>query len=353
MQLNEFYNRFFSDTVAGSSNQVLSEFESEKTFTGKIAYRLRGGGEYYSLLYSNIVDSTYDAGQISKANDLGNKWVINSLEIGVSDSLESKPQKFTALTFDGESTKTVSGNMTFCTDPVKLSACGGDYLHIKMNFTGSRFPYHREIVLNTDIVDQNGIKQEFSYMPVPQMIGSDREIENTVAFIGDSITQGCGTPFESYTHWVAKIAESLPLKTAVWDLGIGFAHGFDAATDGAWLYRAKMCREVNVCFGVNDIGYGRSFEQITVDLNTIIDKLKAAGCKVTLFTVPAFDYTGEKEKIRRKVNEYIKETLCKKVYRVFDMAKATGKEAPNDNMARFGGHPNSEGCEYIAQKYLE
>ena len=83
-----------------------------------------------------------------------------------------------------------------------------------------------------------------------------------IAFIGDSITQGCGTTYNGYKQYAAVAAGRLGEDYAFWDLGLGYARGSDAATDGIWLYKAKQNDLVSVCFGVNDILQGHSAGEV-------------------------------------------------------------------------------------------
>ena len=190
-------------------------------------------------------------------------------------------------------------------------------------------------------------------VPVPLMIGCDRPLTKRVGFIGDSITQGCGTAYESYTHWVAAIEKELDESIGVWDLGIGFARGYDAATDGCWLARAKQCDLVNVCFGVNDLLRGRTAEQVKADLNTVIRLLQEAGCQTIIFTVPPFDMVDEKQAYWYEVNDYIRKELSHKADGFFDFARILGQPAPKEYASVYGGHPNAEGCALVAKAYLE
>ena len=188
--------------------------------------------------------------------------------------------------------------------------------------------------------------------PVPLMIGCDRPARAHIGFLGDSITQGCGTAYDSYTHWAAKIAEGLSDDLAVWDLGIGYARASDAATDGGWLARAKRCDVVNVCLGVNDLCRGRNAEQISADLCRIVRLLKEAGCRVILFTVPPFDFGGDAKTWWYEINRYLRETLSKEADALFDFAAVLGKPAPDEHLSVYGGHPNAEGCAVAAKAYL-
>ena len=352
MNLQEFYQTYSSDCTAGSANQLLARLEKPIVRTGRNYYRLSHGGENYSLLFSNTIDSTFADGSISRANDVGGRWVIHQMRVGLCAASGEEPAVWHIVTFAGETEKMVEGPGAFCTDPIPLQAKAGDVLCYEICFEGACFPYHEEIVLPVTV--WNGEEFELNkQIPVPLMIGSDRPVEARYGFIGDSITQGCGTPVDSYEHWVARIAEELPESYSVWDLGIGYARAYDAATDGDWLGRAKTCDTVHVCFGVNDILKGRTAEQVIEDLRTIVLSLKTAGRRVILFTVPPYDMMEEKKEYWYTVNAAIRGEIGALADAVFDFAKALGQEAPNEHCSIYGGHPNSQGCAVAARRYLE
>ncbi|MBQ7299109.1 MAG: SGNH/GDSL hydrolase family protein [Clostridia bacterium] len=353
MTLTEFYNTYSSDCTAGSANQVLTRDEAPVTRCGRIYYRLSHGGKHYSLLFSNQIDSTYADGSISRANDIGGDWDILSLRVGLVSERGTEPDVWHVVTFDGCAQKYVSaGDATpfFC-DPIPLHATGGEYLCYEITVCGFCYPYHEEMTLNVVIRDGD-TWTPCKKIPAPLMIGSDRVVSRRIGFLGDSITQGCGTEYDSYTHWAAKIAEGLPADYSVWDLGIGYARAYDAATDCGWLDRVKMCDTVNVCMGVNDLLRGRTGEEVVADLTTIVRALKNAGCRVILFTVPPFDMTGDAKDYWYFVNDKIRHTIIKEADTVFDFAAVLGQDAPNAHLSVHGGHPNAEGCAIAAKAYL-
>lgn len=353
MTLTEFYKTYSSDCTAGSANQVLTCDSEPVTRCGRIFYRLSHGGENYALMFSNQIDSTFADGSVSVANDIGGDWDILSLRVGLVDERGTEPDLWHTVTFDGQTQKHVSAGDTapfFC-DPIPLCAKGGQYLCYEITVCGACYPYHEEMTLNVVIRDGDGWTPS-KKIPAPLMIGSDRPVSLRVGFLGDSITQGCGTEYDSYTHWAAKIAEGLPAEYSVWDLGIGYARAYDAASDCGWLARVKMCDTVNVCMGVNDLLRGRTGEEVVSDLTTIVRALKAAGCRVILFTVPPFDMTGDAMKYWYYVNDKIRLTVANDADAVFDFAAVLGQDAPNAHLSVYGGHPNAEGCAVAAKAYL-
>lgn len=343
MTVAEFYRRFSSDCSAGCGNQLLAKLPQPVTKTGRCWFRLSRGGERYALLFSNEIDSTYDDGSISRPGDVGDDWIIHQLRVGLCRDFRKEPACWHPVTFAGERQKRVFGKEPFVTDPIALNAKAGDWLCYEITFTGSCYPYHEEAVL-TMIPDKQ--------MPLPLMIGSDRPVKEKIGFFGDSITQGCGTEDDSYTHWVAQIGENLPENCSVWDLGIGYARAQDAARDGGWLERAKQCDKVHVCFGVNDVLRGRKAEDILQDLQTIVCKLQAAGCRVILFTLPPFNLEGEQRAQWQSVNKTIRGSLWLEADGFFDIAAVLGQDAPNEHLCIYDGHPNGEGCKAVAEAYL-
>ncbi len=352
MTTKEFYQAYTSASVTGSANQVLTRDAEPVGRTGRVWFRLSRGGETIALLFSNRIDSTFADGSISRANDPGGAWDILSLRVGLTRNRGEEPDTWIPVTFNGSPCRSVrAGEGEFVTDPIPFPFRGGEYLAYEIAVRGACYPYHEEMVLNAFCRDGDGWRADKRF-PVPLMIDCDHPARAKIGFLGDSITQGCGTAYDSYTHWAAKIAEGLPNDLAVWDLGIGYARAGDAATDGGWLARAKRCDVVNVCLGVNDLCRDRSAEAIIADLTTVVRALKAAGCRVILFTVPPFDFTGVAGERWYAVNRAVRGSIAKEADALFDFAAVLGRPAPDEHLSVWGGHPNAEGCAAAARAYL-
>ena len=353
MTIEEFYRTYSSASVTGSANQVLTRDPEPVERTGRVWFRLSRGGEHLAFLFSDRVDSTFADGSISRANDPGGDFEILSLRVGLAMNRGEEPETWTPVTFGGSSSRSVrAGEGEFAADPVSLPFADGDTLAYEITVRGACYPYHEELVLQSVCRDGDGWRADKRF-PVPLMIGCDRPARAHIGFLGDSITQGCGTAYDSYTHWAAKIAEGLSDDLAVWDLGIGYARASDAATDGGWLARAKRCDVVNVCLGVNDLCRDRTDAAIIADLGTVVRALKAAGCRVILFTVPPFDFTGIARDRWYAVNRAVRESIAKDADALFDFAAVLGKPAPDEHLSVYGGHPNTEGCAVLAKAYLK
>ncbi len=350
----EYFKTYWSDTLAGSGNQNwFAPEDPAQPITGRAYYRLFAGGQQnYSLLFSNIIDSTYSDGSHSKANTVCETWELLAGRIGLCAAAEEEPEVFCPLTFEGKDSITVLPGMFFHTDPVALSARAGAYLCLELTFRGTKLPYLEETLIPTYRKSLEGWVKD-QRMPLAAMVGSDREIEKRIAFWGDSITEGLGTEEDGYLHWNARIAEKVGPKYGYWNLGIGFGRAADAASCGAWFYKARQADLVNVCYGVNDILHGYSAGAIKRNLRTIVTELKRAGCKVGLFTVPPFDYAGETLEKWLDVTEFILTELALMVDYLFDVRPDWGQDAPLTHMARYGGHPDAAGCEALAQRFAE
>ena len=355
-----WFDSYTSNTCAGSGNQLT--FDSEKR-TGRVYYQIYAGGAYpYSILFSNTVDSTFADGSLCRRNVQGGNWEILEARAAVcpgtalgadvesdaaAQAVNNLELSFVPLTFGGQGTKQVAPGEFFTSDPVELSFEKMDYLCLELTCAGTGIPYHEESQLPVYVRD--GENWHYcKHMPFASMVGCARPVKKRIGYLGDSITQGCGTGVNTYRHWNAVLAEKLGPDYAHWNLGIGYGRGSDAATDGVWLYRAKQNDVVIVCYGVNDILHDirepAGEAKLKADLEKIVDCLNAAGAKVVLQTVPPFDYAGEQIGIWRRVNDYIRNTLAQKVAMVFDDVPHLCLDEKQPHMSKFGPHPDAAGC---------
>lgn len=366
----KFFRDFVSNTYAGSGNQFYFQMNEDEVRTGRAFYKISTEGKYhYSILFSNIIDSTYADGLISQKNLICDEWTIHSLKIGKCNKFNTEKElsnivmddnneisdiavkDFVDVTFKGQKSKEVMPGEFFSSDPVILEFKKDEYICLEITFSGKMIPYHEESLIPVFIKEKE-IWKYSKFMPFAGMIGCDRNVKGKIAYLGDSITQGIGTKPNSYMHWNAILSEKLGSDYSYWNLGIGFGRANDAASNGAWLYKAKQNDIVFVCYGVNDIFRNQSEEQIKTDLSNIVKILKNEGKKVIVQTIPPFDYQGEDITKWERLNLYILTELKDKVDFVFDNTKVLGKKGkPSD--ATYGGHPNEVGCEIWANALFE
>lgn len=357
----QYFTKFSSNTYAGSGNQLFFETNDNEKHTGRLFYKISVGGEYdYSILFSNIMDSTYADGTISHKNLVCDEWKIHSARIGrcsefntskdmcdlIMDDQSSDSDivvsDFIDITFGGQKSKTVNPGEFFSSDPVRYKYKKDEYLCLEISFSGKKIPYHEETLL--PVFEKCGTEWKYSkFMPFAGMIGCDRDVKGRVAYLGDSITQGIGTNPNSYLHWNAILSEKLGSRYSYWNLGIGYGRANDVASDGAWLYKAKQNDIIFVCYGVNDIFRGQTEEQIKADLTYIVDSLKKEGKKIIIQTIPPFNYQGDDIQKWKRINTYILTELKNRADFVFDNTCFLGKKE-NPECALYGGHPNEEGC---------
>ncbi len=359
----KFFETYSSNTLAGSANQHFFTLDKNEIHTGRVFYKIFHSGTYnYSLLFSNIIDSTYGKGDVSHHDLVCSSWKIHEAKVakadktadfanvfvdGKTDKIDFKLSEVSTLTFNNSTSKTVAPGEFFSSDPVKLAFEKGDYLCLEITFSGKMIPYHEESVL--PVFRKIGNNWEYNRkMPFASMVGCDREVKGRIAFLGDSITQGIGPGYNTYKHWTALLADMLSDEYAYWNLGIGYARANDMASDGAWSYKAKQNDIVFVCYGVNDICQNKPIEQIEKDLETIVDNFKKINKKVILQAVCPFGYTEEARLKNLKINEFVKETLSKKADFFFDMSPVI-QQKDRPGMAAYGDHPNEEGSRLWAE----
>lgn len=358
----EYFKNYVSNTLAGTSNQLYYDNSAAggKASEGMMLYRATVGGEFdYSILFSNTIDSTYAKGTSGTPNLKLRDFDITSVKIGVlSKKKSATPQSVESNTTFIE-TKIKKYEHTnrvtyFETEPVKLSAEANDYIVIVVEYVGSKIPCHVESLIPT-FKKVGGTWKSDKNIPLANMVGIKREVKATVAYLGDSITQGIGVGENQYTFWNAIVSKKLGDEFAFWNLGIGYARCKDAATNGSWLFKAKQADYVVVCLGVNDIGSEKAnAKTLTANLEKVVDKLNEAGCKVILQTTPPYtSYSAEGIETWYAVNDYIRNELSKKVVTVFDQTEIlmTAEKVPNKVL--YGGHPDATGCKLWGEALYE
>ena len=157
-----FFDKYVSNTLAGSGNQCFFINEDDKKINkGRVYYKVFFGGKFkYSFLFSNILDSTFSDGSKSHKNLICNDWYITALNIGVCAKIEN-PQRLSAVTFGGSATKHVMPGEFFCTDEIEIEAKKGDYICLEISFKGKMIPYHEEIIIPTFVFENNALATAF------------------------------------------------------------------------------------------------------------------------------------------------------------------------------------------------
>lgn len=353
-----YFQEYFSNSMAGSGNQNCFRAENENEIVvSRSFYRLNAGGEYrYSLLFSNTVDSTFRDNAEFHANYVCDEWEILGARAGLTKTCDMEsfvePERFTELTFEGRALKRVMPGELFHCDPFLLRAEAGEYLCLELTFRGGCIPCLSENAL--PVFRQSGESWlPDNRAPLAAMIGCERKPRLAVGYLGDSITQGLGTPNNAYKGWSQQLAALLgDADYSHWNLGLGCGRGQDCARDGMWMFKARQMDAVFVCFGVNDI-------YRTADGNVIFDyirkiclTLKAFGVRVFVQTPPPFDYGGELIRRWQIINERILTELAAEVDGVFDTRAVLSADPEHPERSKYGSHPDAVGCAAWARALL-
>ena len=329
---------YVSNTTASGANQFFFTSSPDKRHTCRVFYRVEQAGTYlYALFFANRLDSTYADGSAGQANLPCEPWVIHALRLAPCDGVTEGDLPFVTVA------REVTVEDSYTTAPMELTVDG--YLCVEMTFSGTMIPYHEETLLPILEKTSSGWKST-KRMPLPGMVGILREVKKRIGYVGDSITQGIGTPVDSYTHWNALVSKRLGNSYAYHNLGIGYARAHDLASMGAWMDKAMANDVIVLCLGANDILQGYPEEQIKKDLYALVTAFKAAGKTLLLQAVPPFEYAPCQLEVWEQVNAYLQETLAPLADGFFDPATVLTSDGKTP---LYGGHPNETGCALWAE----
>lgn len=360
------FELYQSNSITPSSaNYALKSTDGKpvrQTFRG--VYKIQEFGTLeYKFYFSNNVDSTFSNGSHSYRNMPTESYKIISASVGTYKTSQGQGtvKDFKTLTFDGKTERDVAAGETFWSDAITLTVPNGYYLIFEWTVEYTVIAATNSENASCFLYDYSSGKITLTQSaPMPALIGAKRDNTLRVGFIGDSITMGIGTGVGTHRFWAAKITEKAGTDISFWNLGVGFARANDAVNSPAWLEKAKNNDVIVICFGVNDIEGGvynhsgqRTAQQIANDINTIATTCKEAGCEVIIFSTPPFTYsTTEKVEVWRTLTVKLKALCEDKGYDFFDFASYLGK-ADDPATPAYGGHPNAQGCEIVANAFME
>ncbi len=366
------FHQYVSNIPLGTGNNCILEVGKPTRFKARAYLRPTVYGEFsWRFCFSNTVDSTFGGkGETAWRNKSGGYWHIHSATLSTApDSGNDKASEVfakaspigntTPVTFDGRRDKAVTPDERFWSDPVTFRADEGSYLVWEWELEGDGIPFTPDSQAAIFCDWGDGFKHGTD-CPFPALFGVERQVKKRIAFLGDSITQGCGTGINEYGMWVAKIAKALGTDYAVWNLGLGFGRGSDAATDGAWLSKAKQCDMAVLAYGVNDLEsgtYGRGRGDTATEFleteETLIRLLTEAGVNVILCTVPPFPLDRMKTEQWRIANRAIPRLAAKYGLRLFDIERVFDVSPDLGCICRYGDHPNGEGGTAAAEAFMK
>jgi NADPH2 dehydrogenase len=368
-QEQALWRQYSSNVVCGTGNNFIRRWSEPETLTFRSYYRVREAGEFnWRFWFGNTVDSTFAQGEQAWANRSGGRWRIEAACVAASPKADGslRPETVRPVLYAGQSTRAVDPDEQFWSDEVTLTVLQDEYLvfswSISVDQAGDQLPFTPDSQIPAFVAagsvamvpDASRFAANMDCAK-PNLLAVARTVRKRIAFLGDSITEGCGTRNDYYEQWAARIGQRIGAGYAVWNLGLGYGRAADAASDGSWLAKAKHCDEVNICLGVNDLLHeGRSADAIFTDLGKIVRLLKESGvASIILLTVPPFNFTGEQEHNWRQLNKNIRNNPPTGVDKVFDIAAILSNPAPNENISRFDPHPGGDGGAEVAEAYLK
>lgn len=363
--------------LSTATNSLLTLGTHVRTFRTYVKPREHGLLKL-KMWHSNAVDSTWDDGKDSKANDLGGHWSIEACYVadgGAEPDGSIACTEHVPVTYNGWVTRDVAPGECFWSDEVELDLQEGRFLviswAIKMKSETDRLPFNTETLLASAYEADGNVAHyrdgsAFTYsenkLVLPALISYEKQVQKNIAFIGDSITQGVRNELNAEAYWSAKIAAGLGTSYGVWNIGSGWARAYDLTGESCWLNKAMMMDEVIMCLGVNDIGTAnRTADQVLSNISYAVSRIKQNNPdgSVILFTVPPFNFEGEQEAHWRKVNDTIRHNPPAGVDRVFDIAAVLSLPAPNDRMVnpiymsnKDDPHPNGVAGTAVAEAFL-
>ncbi len=361
----DMFDTYVSNTVIATGNNTV--IESAESVTYRAWFPVEAAGEFdYCFYFSNTVDSTWGKGETAYGGMSGGSYTIESASIadgGTEFDPNYVPAETIPVTFSGNTSKSVAPDETFWSDSVQCDIEEGHYLLWEWTVTGENIPAICMSNLTYSYADK-GDDKGFLYtneIPLPQLIGVDRDVETRIVTLGDSITQGCGTTDYAYQFWAAQLFDQLGSDSySLWNVGNGYARAADCALEGDWLTRAIAGADIiTVAFGTNDIvsgAYGEdgssSAEEIESALRVILQQCKDAKIDTILMNAPPFDLIESMEEIRLELNEIIPDLAKEYKAEYFDWASILAD--PSDAGATVNGqHPDDTGCALIADALLD
>lgn len=357
-----FFEKYVSSTPTGTSHNNLLLEEKPIRETYRAWFRVAVPGSFrWRFYFTNTVNSTMNDGEVAYPDRPGGNWKILSARVGACPAPDTEWEQPAEVLFDGEKEKAVAPDETFWSDEVALSVKEGGYLLWEWTIEGNGIPFTGDSMVTAKRLTADGWISD-DRCPKPDLLGCDRKVKKRIAFLGDSITEGCETPVDACDHWAGRLAFRLGEDYAVWNIGLGFARASDAAYHKSWMKKAMEYDAVNVSFGVNDINSGAcgkhlagdSADEVLASLEAIVKPLREAGKQVILFGVPAFDFDYDAQKLAtwETVNAHIPLLADKYGCAYYDFAAVTDCPGHHGH-GRYQPHPTGYGCWLIEQDLWE
>ena len=362
------FKTYPSNIALGTGNNWILCFDTPRKLRARGYFRaLSHTPDTWRFWFSNGVDSTFDAGAVAFGDRPGGNWRILSARVGdggayaCGEMREPAPVTgWTDVTFDGEPDKAVQPGERFWSDEVSFRLPEGHYIVWEWEIEGNEIPCTPDSQAPAFTAYDDEPLTPHAECPLPDLFGAKRDVKSRIAFWGDSITQGCGTRNNHYEHWSARAALALGEEYSVWNIGLGWARGSDAACGTFWKYKAAQADTVCIVHGVNDIrsgkyaqGRGDTAEEIIATVETNIRYLQKQGVRVVLFTIPPFEYPDGWYMVWKTLRYAYPALAAEMGVDLFDFSGALDARPPYGNRFIHGSHPDGEGGRIAAEALLQ
>ena len=352
-------NNYVSNVPLGTGTNYILEGRVNNTFRAYFPVEMAGDFNW-TISYINKVDSTYSDGSTAFAGRSGGNFRILSARIADGGAYgENIPEPaWTTLTFGGKPTLDVTPDSEITSDPIRLEIKSGHSLAFEWTLDGENIPCTPDSQAYTFEL-HDGKFRSAGNCPLPSIIACDRPYKKRVAFLGDSITQGCGTSRGAAAMWAGRIAMMMP-EYSVWNLGLGYARASDCVASPSWIGKAKSNDIVILTLGVNDFLHGayKAGRPSTAGetlrwVESIIKELQAAGVNVILSVIPPFEYNPS-QYAEWRAFELAVPSLAK-LYgcRIYDIESSLDATDDLGGKYIYGSHPNDEGGRVAAEKFRD
>ena len=363
--LKSDFEIYQSNTVCATGHNIMlnSTTGAPEVHTFRGAFKIQEFGEFeYKLYFSNNVDGS-SQGFTNYPDMPTASYKIHSAcfmtttdKKGMKDLSDKIP-----ITFNGQASRDVAPKEMFWSDAVTVNVEEGEFLVFEWTVEYTKIP--ATIVASTYFTSElrsgSSRPSMCSVAPLPDLIGCNRN-NIRLAFLGDSITEGTGSPAYTYEFWVSQITDKIGTGYSVWNLGLDSGRANDVVRGTSWKEKVKNTDILSICIGINDVMsiYGgspqtaasASASDIVSSIKKIISIAENNGAEIIIFSVPPFNLTGNNLTKWQTVNKELKKLADTKGYKFFDFAAVLGDP---DDPAKciYGDHPNGEGCKAVAEAF--
>ena len=371
--------------VPGTAAVAVAELDEVVTW-GASADRVTGSVTDQTI--RNIVHTSIGgpAARISLSNVFGDRALtFDSVYVGLqAEGASVKPGTNTRVTFSGgRSSVTVPPGAEILSDDMRFDVPADTNLTVSVHvvgasgaLTGHNFTAQTSYLSGagdaaaTESATPFGTSLNRWYW-VDAVVVDAPELVDTVAFLGDSITDGVGSTTNANHRYPDYLSDRLATRPVVQRFGImneGIS-GNRVLADGAGVSaQARLDRDVLsqpdvksvvLLEGINDIGGGQatSADQIVAAYRQLIARAHSADVCIVGGTLTPFEgarpgyYTPEKDLIRKAVNEFVR--TSGEFDSIVDFDAATRDPAnPNRFLPAYDSgdhlHPNDAGYQAMA-----